>query len=668
MAIPANLSDVPDVNPYIQYVSGSGQTVFPYPFPITQDSDLVVVVGGVAQPTDGGYSLSGVGNDTGGNVTFTSGQTSGTIITLYRDIPIERLTQFSQNGGFSSSAFNAEFNNLYLIAQQIEAQFTQALRVPSTNNPAPTTVLTPALYANKYLAFDANGNPTPAVLTSSGSVTQSLIAGLLYPATPAENSAGVVPVNLAVPHHLAIGCVLPERYGGAGDNSTVNDTAHANALKVANAMGDGVVVYGGGGAGIWKFAAPITIGAAGQGRRVVGYGRPEFSFSGGIANTLDLITISANLFSLYQDQPQFEDIQVNCNSGGRDGVVLTVGNRPLIRNIRIDSPGRDGYVESTTAPNWIEKADVSVLVRSAGRNGFRQEVLGTAGANPFINEGNYFFEVRGVSVITAGGCALRMTGAAGLGGAAKLSDNTYRTVFDAIYNTAANVPATSPVISDTIVVQNPVFNSPAWENTGSGGNPGAGPLIKVQSGSWGGVTLNAPNWNSFWGDGTIDAAITLVTRLNDFSFPQNNQIVGPQVIKSFADGHTVLTLLGQTTTSTQPDHAITRTGAGVDALAQGAGIQLGNSTDGNFIMLQDYKGALVMRSFVNGAWNERYRVSTDAAGNVNFKLAGGLSFYQGTGGVLSNTVGANGDIYFRADGGSMTTIYQRRSGTWTGIV
>src|SRR5665213_32361 len=110
MAIPLTLSEVPDATPYIQYVASSGQTVFPYPFPITQDSDLVAVVNGVTLNTDSGYTLSGQGNDTGGNLTFTLGQTTGAIVTLYRDIPIERLTQFSQNGGFSSAAFNAEFN------------------------------------------------------------------------------------------------------------------------------------------------------------------------------------------------------------------------------------------------------------------------------------------------------------------------------------------------------------------------------------------------------------------------------------------------------------------------------------------------------------------------------------------------------------------------------
>lgn len=191
MAIPLSLSNVPDETPYIQYVANNGQTVYPYPFPITQDSDLVVVINGVTQNTDSTYTLSGQGNPTGGNVTLNSGSNVDDIVTLYRDIQIERLTQFAQNGGFSSSAFNAEFNNLYLIAQQLEAAIEQCLQLPNTNNPAPVTTLIPGAYANKYLAFDAYGNPTPAVLTSSGALTSSIITGLTTPLNATEAAAGL---------------------------------------------------------------------------------------------------------------------------------------------------------------------------------------------------------------------------------------------------------------------------------------------------------------------------------------------------------------------------------------------------------------------------------------------------------------------------------------------
>src|SRR5208282_1027191 len=102
MAVPLTLSSVPAQTPYVQYVATSNQTVFPYPFEITQDSDLICLINGAQQATDNGYTLSGLGATGGGNLTFTLGQTAGTIITLYRDITIARISQLAQNGTFYS--------------------------------------------------------------------------------------------------------------------------------------------------------------------------------------------------------------------------------------------------------------------------------------------------------------------------------------------------------------------------------------------------------------------------------------------------------------------------------------------------------------------------------------------------------------------------------------
>lgn len=242
MGIPAIISSVPAQTPYIQYIATSGQTVFPYPFVITQDSDLIVVDNGSTLQTDQGYTLSGVGNSNGGNVTFTTGATAGDIITLYRDIPIERLTQIGQNSGFSSTAFNAEYNNIYLILQQLEEQFAQCLQIPVTNTASGSgTLLTPSLYAGKYLSFDSNGNPQPALLTSSGSITSSLIQSLLTqqivggftnPVSAAETAASVTPTYYI---YSASPRIDPRRYGALGDGSTTDTTAMQTALNVAKA-------------------------------------------------------------------------------------------------------------------------------------------------------------------------------------------------------------------------------------------------------------------------------------------------------------------------------------------------------------------------------------------------------------------------------------------------
>ena len=175
----------------------------------------------------------------------------GDIVTLYRDIAIERLTQIGQNSGFSSTAFNAEFNNLYLIAQQLESSIAQCLQIPNTNNPAPITTLTKATYAGKYLSFDSNGNPQPALLTSSGSLTGAIIASLLtstllapffhWGQTAAEALAGVVPTDEGYAPPNWPGFKL-ERYGGDSTGVSDNSAAFTKLIDVMLAAGGMSVV------------------------------------------------------------------------------------------------------------------------------------------------------------------------------------------------------------------------------------------------------------------------------------------------------------------------------------------------------------------------------------------------------------------------------------------
>ena len=225
MAVPLTLLSVPAQTPYIQYISTTSQTVFPYPFEITQDADLVCLINGVQQNTDSGYTLSGQGATGGGNLTFTLGQTEGAIITLYRNISIARITQLAQNGTFFSANFNNEYNRIYLIMQQLEQQIANCLQIPNTNNPQLASYeLTAAAYASKYLSFDSNGNPTPALLTTSGSLTAGIITGLTGSQTALETAAGATVVNTAYP----VGCV--DRYA---TNSTPGTTSMTAAFQAA---------------------------------------------------------------------------------------------------------------------------------------------------------------------------------------------------------------------------------------------------------------------------------------------------------------------------------------------------------------------------------------------------------------------------------------------------
>lgn len=360
MTVPATLTSVPAQTPYIQYTATSNQTVFAYPFEITQDSDLVVLVNGVNPGTDVGYTVSGQGNTTGGNVTFTSGQAAGTIVTLYRDCTISRVTQLTQNGGFFSASFNAEFNKIYLILQDHDDQLNGggpgfALRIPYTNTPAPTTLLASGSYANKYLAFDSNGNPTPAALTSSGTVTQALVGGLIWPQHAGEIANSITPSN----YGYVWGDV--RRYGAVPDSGTTNNqTPFQNAIT-ANAGYYPVLVDAGGAGYYGGFTTVLTVPANST---IIFRGNTEMVWASTTASSGPTVVGSACRpgFSITGSDVKFtgEGIITGPTASGtyvsQEIGIVAVGTSAAAKftNIVIEGLTITGWGSYGILPKWIE--------------------------------------------------------------------------------------------------------------------------------------------------------------------------------------------------------------------------------------------------------------------------------------------------------------------------
>lgn len=253
-----SIDTVSDLPPRVQYVASAAQTLFPAPFPFFEDSDLIVDRDGITAALNTDYTVAGEGDDLGGDVTWIgTAFAGGEIVTIYRDIAIERDTDISQNGQWLSSAYNDEQDKIFLILQQLKAQLARSIRLPIIAEIDDVDLeLVVADFANKYLAFDANGKPIPAVLVA-GTITDAIIASvltrstiglLLYPRTLAEIAASVIPVNYYVPSHDAdSGIVHVDRFGtnispGVTDMSGPITNAIAVAEVVASGKRQGAIV------------------------------------------------------------------------------------------------------------------------------------------------------------------------------------------------------------------------------------------------------------------------------------------------------------------------------------------------------------------------------------------------------------------------------------------
>ena len=177
---------VNDVTPSIQYTATAGQTVFPYPFAIFADGDLKVfqTLAG-ASPDDAAdlltltthYTVSGAGATGGGDVTLVTGAALNDTITIVRDIPVKRLTDFQDNGDFLAETVNDELDGLTMMAQQIE-QFLEEramlFKRTDQNSGLDLTLPDVTVRKNQFLGFDANGKPVSLAGTTDTPISTAM--------------------------------------------------------------------------------------------------------------------------------------------------------------------------------------------------------------------------------------------------------------------------------------------------------------------------------------------------------------------------------------------------------------------------------------------------------------------------------------------------------------
>jgi hypothetical protein len=161
----------------VQYTATSGQTVFAIPFEFFENGDLKVYRNSTLQTITTHYTLTGAGVTGGGNLTFVSGVTLNDIITIVRDIPIKRVTDFPLSGPFNITALNLQLDQLTAMIQEVNTLVTTRVPLLSEfDQPSAFSALpTQANRANNYFVFDSNGNP--AVASSALAVTDFTQAG-----------------------------------------------------------------------------------------------------------------------------------------------------------------------------------------------------------------------------------------------------------------------------------------------------------------------------------------------------------------------------------------------------------------------------------------------------------------------------------------------------------
>lgn len=343
---------MPAVTPIVRYAANGSETTYSYPFPIFASEDLAVYLGGAKQAS--GYTISGAGETAGGTVVFGSAPAPGVVITLARELPIERVTDYLEGGDFSAASINTELDYIVATVQQVERQNDVMLRYGDDETPGETVLPERSLRANKALGFDGNGDP----------VAVSLEGSMAAPDFTATGTGAATRTS----HDKFSDLISVKDFGALGDGLTDDTTAIINALSAH----DSVFLP----EGEYLISGTIQLTAR---KSLFGVGQKS------------VIKANADTFNpieIVEDYVTLSNLRIE---GGNVGIKLYGLTRPVVQcaisDIIVSQPKTgvqlDGYTNTNFPCYWNNFS--RVLVEQMSVNGFHLTRSG-AGDTPNANK------------------------------------------------------------------------------------------------------------------------------------------------------------------------------------------------------------------------------------------------------------------------------------------
>ncbi len=130
---------VPSAVQRVKYTGNGSQTVFPIPFKFLEDSQIRAyrLLTGETESTlltlGTHYNLTGAGEETGGDLTMTAALADQAILAITRELPITQLVDLKTQGRYSGETFEATFDRLVMIMQQLQGKVDLAVTADPTS-------------------------------------------------------------------------------------------------------------------------------------------------------------------------------------------------------------------------------------------------------------------------------------------------------------------------------------------------------------------------------------------------------------------------------------------------------------------------------------------------------------------------------------------------------
>lgn len=141
--------------PYTATIANGSTSLFAYNFKCYDEEDLTITLDGAVQTT--GFTVSGIGVETGGTVEFTVNPANGVKVLIANNTIPKRDTNYPQFGQLPANVVNQDFDRLWVAVQYLLQKITTAIKLPFDTDIEPVLSEDAATRALKYVGFDAAG-------------------------------------------------------------------------------------------------------------------------------------------------------------------------------------------------------------------------------------------------------------------------------------------------------------------------------------------------------------------------------------------------------------------------------------------------------------------------------------------------------------------------------
>ena len=154
------------ITPRIQYVANGVLTSYTFPFAIFHTEDVDVYLNDTLQATNT-YQVNFDPTTAGGTIVFNSAPAENIVITIMRNLSIERTTDFQEGGALRANTLNDELDYQTACQQQIADSLNRSMVLPpyAVNTNVDLTLPLPS--AGKAIVWNSDGtnleNSTVAV-------------------------------------------------------------------------------------------------------------------------------------------------------------------------------------------------------------------------------------------------------------------------------------------------------------------------------------------------------------------------------------------------------------------------------------------------------------------------------------------------------------------------